>query len=95
MLIDDSIGLRVRKVISVNSGADRCGVSALIASARGAPARRTIFFGAFAIFLAAMAYIAAVYGFRAVARCEIETNRALVQSHDAISQIAMSSACGF
>lgn len=95
MLIDDSVGLKGRKAISFDHGADRLGASPPAVSAGGAFARRALVFGALAILFAAMAYIAAVYGFHAVVRCEIETNSALAQHRGAMSEIAMSDACGF
>lgn len=95
MPIDGSMGLRLRNARLVDPGADRHGASASIVFARGALGRRLLLFGAFVVFFAAMAYIAAMYGVHAVVRCEMETNSALAQNHGAMSQIAMSNACGF
>ena len=95
MPIDDNIGLRVRKTISADPGVDRSEASALIVSTRGAPARRALLVGVFVILFATMVYIGVEYGFHAVVRCEMETNSALAQDRGAISEIAMSDACGF
>jgi len=65
------------------------------ASACGAQGRRILIFCAGALLLATMAYVAATFGFQTVVRCELESNGALGQSGSAISQIALSNACGF
>jgi len=67
-------------------------LSASISRARG---QRILVFCAGAILLAVMAYIAASYGFDAVAKCEVNAYRVLGQSQTVMSQIASSSACGF
>lgn len=61
----------------------------------GARARRTLVLCAGAILLAVVAYFAAFYGFDAVVKCEVNTYSVLGQGRSAMSQIALSSACGF
>lgn len=95
MLIDDRIGLRAPEVISFDPSAGRRGASAPVMCAHGTLARRVFLLAAFAILFAVMAYVAAVYGFHAVVRCEMETNSTLAQHRGAMSEIAMSDACGF
>lgn len=67
----------------------------LSASLRGVRARRAFVLWAGAIILAVMAYIAASYGFDGVAKCEVNSYTVLGQSRTVMSQIALSSACGF
>jgi len=65
------------------------------ASIGGVRAQRALLLCAGAILLAIMAYIAASYGFDAVAKCEVNTYSVLGQSRTLMSQIASSSTCGF
>lgn len=65
------------------------------ASMSGVRTRRTLVFCAGAILLAVMAYMAASRGFAAVVKCEVSSHSALGQGRSAMSQIALSSACGF
>jgi hypothetical protein len=64
-------------------------------SIRRARPQRVIVFCAGAILLAVVAYIAASSGFDAVVKCQIRTHSVLSQGRGAMSQIALSSACGF
>lgn len=61
----------------------------------GVRSQRAIVLCAGAILLAVMAYIAASSGFDAVVKCEITIHSILGQDRSAMSQIALSSACGF
>jgi len=61
----------------------------------GARAQRAFGICAGAILLGIMAYIAAAYGFDAVATCKVNTYRVLGYGRSLTSQIALSSACGF
>lgn len=58
-------------------------------------AQRALVLCAGAILLAIMAYIAASYGFDAVAKCEVNSYAVLGQSRTVMSRIASSSVCGF
>lgn len=57
--------------------------------------RRALLFCGGAILLVAMAYGAASHGFDAVAKCEVNAYDVLGQGRSTMSQIALSSACGF
>jgi hypothetical protein len=87
MLIDGNVGLRAPRAVAVEAGQP--------SSAREQRVRRVLVVCASVVLLAAMAYIAATYGLNAVARCEVETSSALGQGRSAMSQIALSNACGF
>lgn len=91
MPIGEGVVLGVQNALS----ADRQVALAPSASAHRVVAGRALLCFALVILFAAVVYIAAVYGFRAVVRCEMENNRALAHDHGAMSQIAMSDACGF
>lgn len=65
------------------------------ACTRGLRVRRLLMCCAAAVLLVSVAYMAARYGFNAVVRCEVETHGALGQGGGALSQIALSNACGF
>lgn len=57
--------------------------------------KSTLMFCGGAIVFALMACLAAVYGFNAVARCEVEVHGILDKDRSAMSKIALSNACGF
>ena len=67
----------------------------LSASINRARAQRILILCAGAMLVAIMVYIAVRYGFDAVVRCEANTYSVLGQDRSAITQIALSSACGF
>jgi hypothetical protein len=87
MLIEGNAGLQAPTAVAVEAGKP--------SSAREQRIRHFLVFCASAILLATMAYIAATCGLNAVARCEVETSSALGQGRSAMSQIALSNACGF
>ncbi len=87
-------GAMAEKVIAVNAPSGRL-ADPWPVTTPAYRSHRTLLVGASALLFAVMAYIAATYGLNTVVRCEVETNTALGHGGNAMSEIALSNACGF